>query len=216
MVGAGDGASNPAEVKVYVYDVNTDQMVDSGIDLTAYSTGYGVVVAVGDIDCDDNVDIITAPGPGASNDGDIRVWTVDTTQGVGQWSATMLQEYTVSSRYGYSVSVAAGDTDGDGYSEVITGSGPHRRARDEINVYDRNGDQVTKFKAYIVRSNGATVAAGDLDKDGVAEIVVGAGPGSRNRAVVKVFDVNGVEQTRFKAFNMRYGVNVAVGDLGLQ
>jgi len=216
VVGAGAGAENPAEVKVFVYEAGGDVLVDSGIELTAYGTGYGVMVAVGDKDGDGEQEIITAPGPGQNNEGVVRVWRVDTTGGVGQWSAVKIQEYTVESDYGYSVNIGAGDINGDGYEEVITGAGPHRGTRDEIKVYDRNGAKVSEFKGYIVSSYGATVAGGDLDKDGVAEIVVGAGPGSRNRAIVKVFDVNGVEQCRFKALSTKYGVNVAVGDLGLQ
>jgi hypothetical protein len=216
VVGAGAGALNPSEVKVFMYDSYGDQLVDSGIGLTAYATGYGVVVAIGDIDCDDNAEIITAPGPGAANDGDIKVWTVDSTQGVGQWSVTLMQEYTVTSMYGYSVNIGAGDMDGDSYSEVITGTGPYISAGDKIKVYDRYGDKISEFMANIVSGHGATVAAGDLDKDGVAEIVVGAGAGPSNPAEVKVFDVNGVEQAWFEALTTMYGVNVAVGDLGLE
>jgi hypothetical protein len=203
-------------VKVFVYDTVEDQLVDSGINLTAYASGYGVMVAVGDIDCDDNAEIITAPGPGAANDGDIKIWTVDSTQGVGQWSVTLMQEYTVTSMYGYSVNIAAGDIDGDGFCEVITGPGPHISAVDEIKVYDRNMDKISEFTAYIVDGNGAKVAVGDLDKDGVSEIIVGAGAGASNSAEVKVFDANGVEQAWFEAFTTMYGVNVAVGDLGLE
>jgi hypothetical protein len=66
----------------------------------------------------------------------------------------------------------------------------------------------------MVNGYGANVAGGDLDRDGVAEIVAGAGPGSRNRAIVKIFDVNGIEQARFKALDTKFGVNVAIGDLG--
>ncbi|MEW6601280.1 MAG: hypothetical protein AB1499_09935, partial [Nitrospirota bacterium] len=62
---------------------------------------------------------------------------------------------------------------------------------------------------------GVNVASGDLDNDGVSEIVAGTGPGDRNRAIVKIFDANGVEQARFKVMNTRYGVNIAVGHLGL-
>jgi hypothetical protein len=118
--------------------------------------------------------------------------------------------------YGYSVNIGAGDMDGDSYSEVITGAGPYISAGDEIKVYDRYGDKISEFMANIVSGHGATVAAGDLDKDGVAEIVVGAGAGPSNPAEVKVFDVNGVELVWFEALTTMYGVNIAVGDLGLE
>jgi sugar lactone lactonase YvrE len=215
VAGAGEGGGNSAEVKVFAYDPINNIMVDSGIDLVAYSSGDGVRVTAGDIDNDGVDEIITAPGAGKNNRGTVKVWAVETAMGAGQWSVSKVQEYTVSSRYRNSISIASGDVNGDGYGEVITGEGPDRRARDEIRIYDRNGEKVTEFKAYITKQYGVNVASGDLDKDGVAEIVAGAGPGDRNRAIVKIFDANGVEQARIKALSTRYGVNVAVGDLGL-
>jgi hypothetical protein len=214
VAGAGAGAMNPGAVKVYVYDAVNNEMVDSGINLTAYSLGYGVKVAAGDIDCDDVDEIITVPGPGPSNQGIVNVWSVDTSSGEGQWGVTKEQEYTVSSRHRYSVNIASGDVDGDGNAEVVIGAGPDRRARDNIRIYDENGDNALEFRSYIEKRYGANVAGGDLDNDGTAEIVVGAGSGARNSAIVKVFDANGIEQARFRALNTRYGVNVAVGNLG--
>lgn len=214
VVGAGEGEMNPAEVKVFVYDPVQQVMVDSGITLLAYSSGYGVRVATGDFNCDDSAELITVPGPGEENNGIVKVWDVDTSLGVGQWSVSLSKEYTVSSPYGNSVSVASGDTDGDGYAEVVTGAGPNRKANDDIRIYDRNGEKVTEFRAYIGNRYGANVASGDLDNDGVAEIVVGAGPGPKNRAIVKIFDATGTEQARFKVLRSLYGVNVAVGYLG--
>jgi sugar lactone lactonase YvrE len=215
VAGVGAGAGNPANVKVFVYDPTGQQMVDSGIDLLAYDTGYGVRVTAGDINGDGIDEIISVPGYGGTNEGIVKVWDVDTSLGVGQWSVSKSQEYTVSSRYRYSVSVASNDIDGDGYAEVVTGAGSHSKARDEIKIYDRNGDKVSEFKAYIAKRYGVNVAVGDMDNDGVGEIAVGAGPGSRNRAIVKIFDANGIELKRFKALRMRYGVNVAIGNLGL-
>jgi len=171
-------------------------------------------VAAGDFDGDGVDELITAPGPGDINDGLVRVWNVDISSGIGNWSTEKVKEIAVNARYGYSVNIASSDVNGDGFAEVITGSGPHRGARDEINVFDWNGDMTSAFKAYIVSGYGATVASGDIDDDGAAEIVVGAGSGSRNRGVVKVFDLNGVEQARFKAFNTTYGVTLATGYLG--
>ena len=214
VAGAGAGSVNPAEVRVFVYDHAGQILVDSGINLLAYDTGYGAKVATGDVDGDGIDEIITVPGSGETNVGIIKIWEVDTSLGIGQWSVMLSQEYTDSSRYGYSVSVASGDVNGDSYEEVITGSGPHRRARDEINVFDKDGVSISDFRAHMVNGYGANVAGGDLDGDGVAEIVAGAGPGSKNRAIVKIFDVNGVEQARFKALDTKFGVNVAVGNLG--
>ncbi|MBI5407982.1 MAG: VCBS repeat-containing protein [Nitrospirae bacterium] len=212
IVGTGAGADTPAYIKVYVYDPAQQKMTDSGINLLAYNTGYGVNVAAGDVDGDGTDEIITAPGAGRSNTGTIKIWKADTTMGAGQWSATQNMQYTAVYKYKYSVTIASGDINGDGSAEIITGAGPDRRAHDDIKIYDGSGDKVSEFRAYMVRNYGVNVACGDLDKDGVAEIVAGAGGGAGNRAMVKVFDANGVEKASFKAFNTRFGVNVAVGD----
>jgi hypothetical protein len=217
IVGTGAGPDNPAYVKVYVYNEVQQVMEDSGINLLAYDNKlYGVKVAAGDIDYDGIDELITVPGPERRNRGIVKIWEVDTSSGAGQWKVSLLKEYVVTSRYGYSVNIASGDVNGDGYAEIITGAGASRRARDEIRIYDREGELIGKFMAHMVRSYGINIASGDIDNDGVAEIVAGAGPGPRNRAIVKVFNMDGVESVRFRALRMRYGVNVAIGDLGIE
>jgi len=216
LAGAGAGAENPAYVKVFVYDSANNKMIDSGVDLLAYDTGYGVKVAAGDVDNDGIPEIITVPGPGEYYKGNVKIWDIDTSLGAGNWIASLSNEFTIASAYGYSVNVASGDINGDGYNEIITGAGPHRKARDGVMVFDGTGGNITNFRSYIARYYGSTVASGDLDGDGVSEIIVGSGPGARNRATVKIFDANGVEQARFKAMKIRYGINIAVGNLGFE
>ncbi|MFA5031023.1 MAG: FG-GAP and VCBS repeat-containing protein, partial [Patescibacteria group bacterium] len=62
-------------------------------------------------------------------------------------------------------------------------------------------------------SAGSSVAIGDLDKDGIPEIVIGSAPGER--PAVDIYESDG---TRIRSFNvygagMTTGINVAVGDL---
>src|SRR5205814_1368111 len=112
------------------------------------------------------------------------------------------------------VTVATGDVTGDGKAEVITGAGfgggPHIRVFDlerNVVVYD--------FFAYDnAFRGGAYVAAGDLDGDGRAEIITGAGEGGGPH--VKIFSgANGSVLQSFFAYdpNFRGGVRVGVGDL---
>lgn len=214
VVGAGEGAENPSEVKVFVYDAANNMMMESGINLLAFSSGYGVRVAAGDVDGDGKDELITVPGQGGDNKGIVKLWDVNTSAGMGRWSVSLSREFKVSSNHGNSVSIAGGDTDGDGRAEIITGAGAYRRARDEIKIFDSDGDLKSEFVALVSKEYGVNAASGDLDNDGAAEIVAGAGSGERNRAIVKIFDANGVERVRFKALKTRYGVNVAVGNFG--
>jgi hypothetical protein len=216
ITGTGQNKVNSAYVKIYVYDPATQDLVDSGIDLYPYNMQYGVNVATGDVDGDGVPELITSPGPGSKNLGIVRIWSIDTSHGTGQWSVNLHKEFTVQSEYKYSVTIAGGDVNGDGIDEIITGDGPHSKARDVVRIYDENGVLLnvwqagTSFNGY-----GAHVAAGDLENDGVSEILVAPGPGSNNTSNIKVLDNIGNEKAGFDPLNMSYGANIAVGDLKL-
>ena len=64
---------------------------------------------------------------------------------------------------------------------------------------------------------GVKLALGDVDGDDMAEIVVGAGPGFLQKAVVALYKGDGTfTGTRFEAYppnDYRFGVNVAARDL---
>jgi len=98
------------------------------------------------------------------------------------------------------------------------GSGPG--GAPEVKVYDANGVLRTSFLAYDAGFRGGVrVAVGDVNGDGVPDVVTAAGPGGGPH--VKVFDgaalLGGVarELESFFAydFGFRGGVNVAVGDV---
>ena len=192
-------------------------LTDSGIDLLPYDTLYGVNVTAGDVDGDGTPELITSPGPGRKNGGVIRIWNIDTSDGIGQWKTFLTSEFVVQSDYKYSVTIASGDVNGDGIDEIITGDGPHSRAQDVVRVFDKRGVLITVWQAGTSSNGyGANVAAGDTDYDGIAEIVAAPGPGPDNTAFVKVFDINGIEKAVFHPFFIPYGANVAVGRLDLE
>jgi hypothetical protein len=84
--------------------------------------------------------------------------------------------------------VAGGDLDGDGFADLIAGGGPGGGPR----VYAISGKDLTQGTTPAVRANffagnpddrtGVRVAVKDLDGDARADLVVGAGTGSRFRA----------------------------------
>lgn len=115
------------------------------------------------------------------------------------------------------VRVAAGDVDGDGDFEVITGAGngggPH------IRVFNPDGTPFaggsSSFFAFDAGfTGGVYVAAGDVDGDGDDEIIVGAGEGGGPH--VRIFDgVTGAAVGGFFAYGAGFagGVRVAAGNV---
>lgn len=118
-------------------------------------------------------------------------------------------------KYSAGLSIAAADTDGDGKKEIIVG--PKTGQANLIKIYDCYGRETGKsWNAFNSRwaSLGANVAAGDINGDGKAEIVVGAGYGGGPQ--VRIFDGSGkLISGGFFAYDQAFrgGVNVAVGDV---
>jgi hypothetical protein len=111
------------------------------------------------------------------------------------------------------VRVATGDVTGDGVPDLVTGAGvgggPH------VQVFDgATFETIASFFAYEPTFNGGMyVAIGDLDGDGVGEIITGTGRGGG--PLVRVFDGTGSLLTGFFAYDpaFRGGVRVGAGDV---
>src|SRR5262249_57363462 len=83
--------------------------------------------------------------------------------------------------------VAAGDVDGKPGDELITGAGPGAGPR--VKVFGADGGLRLSFNAYGPNFHGGVfVAAGDVNADGHADVITGAGTGA---APVKVFSGTG-------------------------
>jgi len=161
--GAGGGP------RVRVIDGKTG---DTLRDFFVYEPSFtgGVSVAVGDVNGDGRGDIVTGTGVG----GGPRVRVLDgKTLG-----ATVLKDYfAYEDTFRGGVQVASGDVDGDGLADVIAGTGVGGGPR--VQAFSGRDDKVlANFFAYEDSFRGGVqVAAGDLDGDGKADILVGAGVG---------------------------------------
>lgn len=105
-------------------------------------------------------------------------------------NGTNLCFYAYSSAYTGGVRVALGDINGDGINELITGTGvgggPH------IKVFNLQGGlpvEIASFFAFEPNfMGGVYIATGDINADGLTDIIIGAGAGGGPR--VKVFNGN--------------------------
>src|SRR5205823_4662263 len=160
-------------------------------DFLAYDASFtgGVRVALGDVNADGKIDLITATGTGGGSD--IKIFD-------GQ-SGNLLREFAAyDATFGGGVNVAVGDVNGDGRADIITGAdvggGPHIKVFDGV-----TGNLLQSYFAFAADNNsGVRVAAADVNGDGKADVIVGAASGV---AHVKVFDgLSGAEVRSFDAY----------------
>ena len=198
---------------VQVYDGPTNALV--GI-LTPYDPAFtgGARVAVGDVTGDGVPDVVTAP---ASNHApEVHVYD-------GATLGLVRSFYAYAAGFTAGVFVAAGDVDGDGRADVVTGAGagggPHVNVFDARQVTGGKGDTLPAARSFYAYEpefrGGVSVAVGDVDADGRADVVTGAGPGGGPRVRV-LSGTDGHALADYFAFDpaSRAGVAVAAADFG--
>ncbi|MFA6551307.1 MAG: S8 family serine peptidase, partial [Patescibacteria group bacterium] len=156
------GLSKGNDSKIRVFD-------EHGILLSqffAYALTFrgGVNVAAADVNFDGLDEIIT--GAGAGGGPQVRVFD--------RAGRLQSQFFAYAPTFRGGVNVTAGDFDGDGAQEIITGAGaggsPH------IRVFTYAGKLKEQFFAYDTKfRGGVNVAAADVNFDGLDEIITGAG-----------------------------------------
>jgi uncharacterized repeat protein (TIGR01451 family) len=154
---------------------------------------------------------IVAVGAGAGNTPTVKVF--DAATGVMKYS---FLAYIEGFRGG--VSVAVGDINGDGIADIVTGAGPgggpHVRAFNGIDGTALTGP-VASFMAYNPEFHGGVnVAIGDVNDDGVNDVITGAGFGGGPH-VIAFSGANASILHSFYAYAQTFngGVNVAAGDI---
>jgi hypothetical protein len=204
----GPGVGGGPRVRVFS---GKDQSVLA--DFFAYESTVrdGTFVAVGDLDGDGRGEVIVGAGVGGGPS--VAVFGYNSTApGAGLVERYRFFAFENTARGG--VLVAAGDVDGDGKAEIIAGAGVG--GAPAVAVFNgNNGSERFRFFAYSSSfRSGVFVAAGDLDSDGKAEIVAGAGVGGGPQ-VRTVRGIDGSDLGSFFAYdsNVRGGVRVAVGDV---
>ena len=201
ITGAGAGTPNG---HVKAFDGVTGAATQSFFAYPGFAGG--VRVAAGDVNNDGVADIVTGAGPGSVG-GHVKVFD-------GLTGAEIRSFFAFGGLTG-GVFVSSGDLNVDGFLDIVTGVDSGGNA--QVKVFDgATNAEIRSFFAYPGFAGGVRVAAGDVNNDGVADIVTGGGPGSVG-GHVKVFDgLTGAEIRSFFAFNgFTGGVFVSSGDLNV-
>ncbi len=179
------------------------------------SYGRGATVAAGDVNGDGKDELLIGKGPHPDNDTEILVRDE---KGV---VLNTFRAFEKKVRYG--VLIAAGDINGDGIDEIIAAKGPHYTNDTLIKVLDGKGHEIAHFTAFPCKKFGANVAAGDIDGDGLDEIITAPGPGQGYKPVIRVFNGNGRIVREFEIIDfvdqddyfkkIRHGLQVGSGDI---
>ncbi len=156
-------------------------------------TGENVSVALGDIDGDGDLDIVSGNTNGEGN----QVWT---NNGLGSFTNTGQSLGTNST-----VSVALGDIDGDGDLDLVCGN--YSATADQVFVNDGLG--TFTFSQGLGNLSTGSVALGDVDDDGDLDIIAG----SYNGADKLYINTNGNFANSGQILGNSDTLSVVVGDL---
>jgi hypothetical protein len=183
----GSGPGQPAQVSVY--EAGTNAILTT---ITPFGRGYagGVRVATGDLTGDGIDDLVVAAAAGGPR---VKVFDGATHKEIAAFHA-----YSKTARTGSYVTI--GDVTGDGRADLVAGAGEGLRS--QVKVFRgqdltpaagrlaTNPAAATNFFAYgDAFTGGVRVAVGDVNGDGIGDIV--AAPGAGAAPVVKVFTARG-------------------------
>ena len=212
-------------------------LTDTGLVLEPYEgEGYRGApnIAFGDVDGDGVPELIIAPGPDPIAPARIKVFKIDTKEGMGKWKVgSLLADLNVpfgckmgdknedktdcskKDQDGYGANVAAGDLDGDGKAEILLGAGPDPKKNGQVIIL-HNSDGVFSAESFIAYEGsryGISISSEDVDEDEMAEIITGLGPDPKNKSLVRIFRREGILMREFQAYpnSMKYGVRVSRG-----
>ena len=208
------GAGPSGGPHVEVFDATNGSVVAS---FFAYNPTFrgGVTVAGGLVNADNKAEVITGAGAG----GGPHVKVIDGTMlnqlqanAVISNSALIFSFYAYPSTFSGGVFVAAGDVNGDLSADIITGAGagiegPH------VKVFSGLDASLLAEAMALDASfeGGIRVAAADVDANGLADVIVGAGAGGGVTQLTTLRGINLSTMTTANVFDPSFLGGIFVG-----
>ncbi|MBI4090268.1 MAG: hypothetical protein HY421_02585 [Candidatus Kerfeldbacteria bacterium] len=198
--------------QVKIYNAVTGKKVS---DFLAYRSSYrsGLSIAGGDLDNDGSPELVT--GTGLSTAPQVSLFNLN--------GKPELRFFAYLSRLRIGVNVAVADVDGNGTEDLITAPASKLSSIVRVFTYDqvnRRFRRMAEFTAHGSRfRGGVNLAAGDLDRNGLAEVIVA--PAAKGRgSMIEVYEYDLIKNSMvkrlgFSAYDRRFngGIEVAVSDV---
>jgi hypothetical protein len=196
LVAAGPGGG-PA---IMVMDSETGMVLQTFFAFDPAFKG-GIFVAVADFNIDGTMDIVVGAGSGGGPH--IKIFD-------GLTLKVLRSFFAYQESFNGGVSVAATDTNGDGFAELVTGTGSGGSSH--VKVFDgKTFEIISQWYAYPSDFKGGIfVAVGDIGNDGKFEVATGAGEGGG--PVVAIWDpYTGALLNQFLGYDENFGGGARVG-----
>ena len=200
---------------VRVYDAET---LEFQFEVRPYEAHFkgGVRVAVADMNLDGIPDIITAPGAGRNPTVKIINGAADENGNYPKNTLTEFSAFSNTNKKG--VFVTTGNVDDDGCTDLIVSADAGWVP--QVRVFDGHGilhsSTRTLMREFLAFANsfrgGVRVASGDLDGDGLDEIIAATGPGKSDVRVFNGGDFRLIKNFQPLGSQHKKGLFVAVGD----
>ncbi|MDA8103996.1 MAG: FG-GAP-like repeat-containing protein [Nitrospiraceae bacterium] len=198
-------ATDSSVVRVFSYSASA--VADTGVYIEPFKDlGQGVNVAAADVDGDGAPELIALQ---ADSDvvPEVKIYKVNTAAGSGHWTADMTGRFKACSTPA-ATGLAAADVDADGVSDIIVLCRGRRGT--EVREFSGSGNLIGSFRPTMAVGS---LAAGDINFDGSAEIILGGAASDRDNKFW-ILDPKGTLIKTMQLQTRSYGVRVSVGNLG--